>query len=124
MHLLGRRPYDSLPGYCRAFDVGVIPFRMNALTVRVNPIKLREYLAAGLPVVSTPLPEVARYRALVHLADSPKMFVEEIERALGERSEPFLAQRLHSMRAESWESRVGEVCRLIRDTLGLRLGLP
>src|SRR5437899_365007 len=60
----------------------------------------------------------------VHLADSPKMFVEEIERALGERSEPFLAQRLHAMRAESWESRVGEVCRLIRDTLGLRLGLP
>jgi len=124
VHLLGRRPYDSLPGYCRAFDVGVIPFRMNALTVRVNPIKLREYLAAGLPVVSTPLPEVARYRALVHLADSPKMFVEEIERALGERSEPFLAQRLLAMRAESWESRVGEVCRLIRDTLGLRLGLP
>jgi len=50
--------------------------------------------------------------------------VEEIERALGERSEPFLAQRLHAMRAESWESRVGEVCRLVRDTLGLRLGLP
>ena len=123
VHLLGQRSYDSLPGYCRAFDVGVIPFRVNALTVRANPLKLREYLAAGLPVVSAPLPEVGRYSPLVRLAAGPEAFVEEIERALEERSEPFIEQRLQAMRAESWESRVHEMSRIIRETLGPRLGL-
>jgi len=123
VHLLGQRSYDSLPGYCRVFDVGVIPFRVNALTVRANPLKLREYLAAGLPVVSTPLPEVARYGALVRLAANPEAFVGEIERALEERGEPFVEQRRLAMRAESWESRVEEMSRLIRETLGPRLGL-
>jgi len=61
VHVLGGRPYKELPAYCRGFDVGLIPFRMNRLTRAVNPIKLREYLAAGLPVVSAPLPEVNRY---------------------------------------------------------------
>lgn len=51
VHLLGQQPYEALPGYCRGFDVGLIPFRMNELTLRVNPLKLREYLAAGLPVM-------------------------------------------------------------------------
>jgi glycosyltransferase involved in cell wall biosynthesis len=122
VHLLGPRSYESLPGYCRGFDVGVIPFRVNALTVRANPLKLREYLAAGLPVVSTPLPEVARYGALVHLADGPEAFVGEIARALEERSGTFIERRRAAMREESWESRVREMCRLIRDTLGPRLG--
>jgi len=123
VYVLGRRSYDSLPAYCRAFDVGVIPFRMNALTVRANPLKLREYLAAGLPVVSTPLPEVARYGGLVHLATGAEAFVGEIERALEERSEPERAQRLLAMRAESWEHRVDEIAQLVRDTLGPRLGV-
>ena len=61
VHILGGRAYEELPAYCRGFDVGLVPFRMNRLTRAVNPIKLREYLAAGLPVVSAPLPEVNRY---------------------------------------------------------------
>ena len=57
---LGRRPYDSLPDFCRGFQAAIVPFRQTALTRSVNPIKLREYAAAGLPVVSTDLPEVRR----------------------------------------------------------------
>ncbi len=121
VHLLGQRPYDTLPGYCRAFDVGIIPFRLNALTLRANPLKLREYLAAGLPVVSTPLPEVARYQDLVHLAEGGQAFQSEIEGALRERGEPFAAQRAAAMRAESWEGRVEEMSRIIGDVLGPRL---
>lgn len=122
VHLLGQRPYHSLAGYFRGFDVGVIPFRVNALTVRANPLKLREYLAAGLPVVSTPLPEAARHGALVHIADGSQAFVEEIERAIEERGEPFIEARLAAMRAESWERRVQEMCRIICEALGPRLG--
>lgn len=60
IHLLGRKPYGELPSYCRGFHAAIIPFRVSALTESVNPIKLREYAAAGLPVVATGLPEIAR----------------------------------------------------------------
>lgn len=121
VHVLGQRPYHSLPEYFRGFDVGIIPFRVNALTVRANPLKLREYLAAGLPVVSTPLPEVARYGALVHVADGAPAFVDGIERAIEERGESFSEARVAAMRAESWESRVEEMCRIIHEALGPQL---
>lgn len=83
MHFLGRKPYADLPAYCRQFDVGLIPFKINELTRAVNPIKLREYLAAGLPVVSTPLPEVERYDHLVEIADKPPQFEAAVDRSCG-----------------------------------------
>jgi len=61
VHLLGPRPFNRLPGYVKYFDVGLIPFVVNELTKAVNPIKLREMMSAGCPVVSTNLPEVALY---------------------------------------------------------------
>jgi len=118
VHLLGQKPYGALPGYCRAFDVGIIPFRVNTLTVRANPLKLREYLAAGLPVVSTPLPEVARYNGLVGLADSVEGFLAAIEAALGQRSEAMARRRVEAMQDESWAARVEEISALIGGTRG------
>ncbi|HEX2714633.1 MAG TPA: glycosyltransferase, partial [Candidatus Acidoferrales bacterium] len=109
VHLLGQKPYSALPAYCRGFDVGIIPFRRSELTVRANPLKLREYLAAGLPVVSTLLPEVARYGSLVHLADGPEAFIAEIERATNERSDPLVRRRVEAMRQEAWDLRVAEM---------------
>ena len=57
---LGRRPYQELPDYCRGFDAAIVPFRLSELTRSVNPIKLREYAAAGLPIVASDLPEIRR----------------------------------------------------------------
>jgi glycosyltransferase involved in cell wall biosynthesis len=120
VHLLGQRPYDALPAYCRGFDVGVIPFRINALTLRANPLKLREYLAAGLPVVSTLLPEVARYDGLVRIARARGDFVGEIERALNERDEAHIQRRLSAMRQESWDRRVEEFSERVSQLLRTR----
>ena len=118
VYLLGKKPFSALPAYCRGFDVGIIPFRTNDLTIRVNPLKLREYLAAGLPVVSTPLPEVARYDGLVHLADGAEAFIAAIETALGQRSEAMARRRVEAMRAEGWEARVAEMSAVIAQHLG------
>ncbi|MBN2562986.1 MAG: glycosyltransferase [Phycisphaerae bacterium] len=82
IHLLGRRPYEQLPAYASGFDLGLIPFRVNSLTLAVNPIKLREYLSAGLPVVSTPLPEVCRYGGLVRIAADAAGFVQACQEVL------------------------------------------
>ena len=98
--------------------MGIIPFRVNTLTVRANPLKLREYLAAGLPVVSTPLPEVARYNGLVGLADSVEGFLAAIEAALGQRSEAMARRRVEAMQDESWAARVEEISALIGGTRG------
>jgi glycosyltransferase involved in cell wall biosynthesis len=120
VHLLGPRPYESLPSYCRGFDVGIIPFRINNLTVRANPLKLREYLAAGLPVVSTSLPEVAKYHNLVRIAHGRDEFVREIEQALKERGEPFVGMRLSAMRQESWDRRVEQFSEHVEEALRRR----
>jgi glycosyltransferase involved in cell wall biosynthesis len=118
VHLLGQKPYALLPAYCRGFDVGIIPFRSNDLTLRANPLKLREYLAAGLPVVSTPLPEVARYRSFVHLAEGATGFTRAVTASLGERSPALDRARALAMESESWETRVAEIERHISRTAG------
>ena len=117
VHLLGPRAYATLPGYCRGFDVAIIPFTVDELTVRANPLKLREYLAAGLPVVATALPEIARYDGLVHLATSAEEFTDAIAAALNERSPAFIDKRLEAMRHESWDARVDEISGVIDQRL-------
>ena len=118
VHLLGRRAYDGLPAYAKGFDVGLIPFRVNALTRAVNPIKLREYLSAGLPVVATALPEVRRYDDWVRIADDAAGFVQACEQVLtadsaergfsAQRSQE-MAMRQAAMRSETWRAKLVEI---------------
>ena len=106
---VGRKPYEELPRWCKAFDVGLIPFRINELTRNVNPIKLREYLSAGLPVVSTPLPECARYPEWCTVADTRQGFLAACEAALAAGSPEARRRRSELMRAESWEHKVRQL---------------
>jgi glycosyltransferase involved in cell wall biosynthesis len=109
MHFLGRRPYGTLPAYCRHLDFGLIPFKINELTIAVNPIKLREYLAAGLPVISTGLPEVRLYQKLVSLVNTPDEWIAAVEAHLTE-SETKRMERNTAMAAESWPRKVASLC--------------
>jgi len=106
---LGRRDYGSLPGYCKGFDVALLPFVMNELTIAANPLKLREYLAAGLPVVASPIPEVKKMGRLVRLATSPGEYLEQIEELLarGQRGPRMVVSR--AMDDESWDAKVEEL---------------
>ena len=76
VHLLGPRPYRELPAYVQAFDVGIVPYVLNEETVAVDPLKLLEYLAAGVPVVCTALPEARKYEGAVMIAADREAFVE------------------------------------------------
>lgn len=114
VHLLGGRPYARLPAYCRGFDVGLIPFRMNRLTRAVNPIKLREYLAAGLPVVSAPLEAVKPYVPAVQTAEGLAEFLAACERALQMTADAEQRSRQDLVRAESWRCRVEHLSQLVQ----------
>lgn len=109
IHLLGRKPFAELPAYLAAFDVALIPFAMNELTTAVNPIKLREYLSAGVPVVTTALPEIVPFadRPGTDVVADRAGFMAAVAARLA--SPTAAAQRLaisDAMAGESWEGRI------------------
>ncbi len=117
VHLLGRRPYSALPADWKAVDVAILPFVWNELTLAANPLKLREYLAAGLPVVATPLPEVRRLGRLVHLARTSGEYIETIDGLLASgRRGPRLADSLR-MDEESWDQKVEQLSAYMENSL-------
>jgi glycosyltransferase involved in cell wall biosynthesis len=117
IHLLGHRPYASLPAYCRGFDAAMIPFPINEATLNANPLKAREYLAAGLPVVSTAIPEVQSLPGCRIARDSDE-FVREIEAALADPGPS--AARSNAIRHERWEDRLFEINEHVAATLARR----
>jgi glycosyltransferase involved in cell wall biosynthesis len=115
VHLLGRRPYASLPGYCKAFDVALLPFAPGPLTEAANPLKLREYLAAGLPVVATSITEARALEARgVRVADSTRGaqgFIDAIVAELAA-SGPRI-ERSRAVAGETWDAKVAEIAQAI-----------
>ena len=96
---------EKVPEILSRFDVATIPFRLNPLTLGADPIKLYEYLAAGLPVVSSRLPETLRFENLMHYYDNAADFVRAIELALAERGKAERRERKLAVKDETWESR-------------------
>jgi glycosyltransferase involved in cell wall biosynthesis len=115
IHLLGPRSYAELPDVLRAADAGLIPYAQNTLTESIFPMKVYEYLAAGLPVVATPLPALA---AVTDIATAPDAqgIVELLDEALAEDSPEHRAERSRRAAAHSWDRRLQEIATAI-DTL-------
>lgn len=112
VRILGTRPYEQLPAYAALCDVLLIPRLRNPLTERMNPLKLREYLATGRPVVSSPLPEVSvaaerKYGAAVRLATTPEEWVAQVADLLANPLDPVEVSAL--VADETWEARLEEV---------------
>jgi glycosyltransferase involved in cell wall biosynthesis len=104
--LLGRRPYEDLPAYCAAFDAGLLLFSRSAMTQNVNPIKMYEYLAAGLPVISTSIPEARRFEGPIALADTAEEFARACDRAVELESTGRREMISRVVESETWLSRV------------------
>jgi glycosyltransferase involved in cell wall biosynthesis len=110
VHFLGHKPYESLPNYCKGFEAAIVPFPINRATLNANPLKIREYLAAGLPVISTAIPE-ARAVPRCRIGIDADGFVAEVRDAMREPGPSFAISR--TMRNESWANRLAEVERAI-----------
>ncbi|MGD0453278.1 MAG: glycosyltransferase [Solirubrobacteraceae bacterium] len=112
IHLLGPRAYDELPNVLRAADAGLIPYSRNELTDSVFPMKVYEYLAAGLPVIATPLPALEGVAEVRSAADAQGIALL-LEQALAEDSPERRAERSRAAAAHSWDRRLQEIAAAI-----------
>lgn len=117
VHLLGRRDYATLPAYCAAFDAALMLFKQSSMTENVNPIKMYEYLAAGLRIVSTPLREASRFQAQITFAADPEAFARACDDVLTHRQQGDRARVSRAVRDESWESKAEQFSQLIQNRL-------
>lgn len=113
VYYLGLKKKQDLQGYIAGSDVCIIPFKVNALTRSVSPLKLFEYFACGKPVVSTDLPEVARFAPLVRIAGTSKAFEKVLRESLEEKGK-LPRRRMAMARANSWGRRIEEYSRIIK----------
>jgi glycosyltransferase involved in cell wall biosynthesis len=108
IHLLGPRAYTELPAVLRGADAGIIPYAQNALTRSIFPMKVYEYLAAGLPVLATPLPALAGVAEVRTAADAQEM-ARLLEEALAEDTPERRRERSRQAAAHSWDRRLEEI---------------
>jgi glycosyltransferase involved in cell wall biosynthesis len=121
-HFTGAVPPEQVPAVMAGCDVGLIPYKLNEQTRHVNPLKVYEYLAAGKPVVGTPLPELAQFQPLVRLAGDVDGFVAAVEAALAEGDAPdAVAARLATAAANTWDARVERMLALLEEALRGRM---
>jgi glycosyltransferase involved in cell wall biosynthesis len=111
VHLLGRRPYDRIPQYLKNAQVGLIPFKVNRLIQSVHPIKLYEYMACGLPVVSAAWDELQALASPAALCRGPEEFSRAIAAAI---EHPVPRERLVNFAAQAdWRSRFALILRAL-----------
>ncbi|HEX5071072.1 MAG TPA: glycosyltransferase, partial [Vicinamibacterales bacterium] len=126
IHYLGPRPYADLPAYFSGWNVAIMPFAHNAATRFISPTKTPEYLAAGLPVVSTSIADVVRPYGLngfVKIADRPESFSRAIDACMGSEGRDAVLQSQTWIRARSWDRTFRQMETLLADAIA-RNGAP
>jgi UDP-galactopyranose mutase len=123
IHYLGQKPYDSLPGYLKGWDVALIPFVLSDATLTLSPTKTLEYMAARRPTVSVPLPDMMQFASAVLIAEDRREFVVKCELALAaSASQRMLWEK--AMRgfvaASSWDAQANRIEELLASTIQVR----
>jgi glycosyltransferase involved in cell wall biosynthesis len=117
IHLLGERPHADIPGYLRGAAVAMIPYRATSLTENIFPLKLFEYLAAGVPVVVGGLPELRRLSGSIGVAEKAEDYPVLVRKALAEDGPERRAERAALAAGNSWDARTEEISHLVEEAL-------
>jgi len=120
LHFIGQRQYDELPRYLAGWDVALMPFAINEATRFISPTKTPEYLAAGLPVVSTPIADVvAGYAGLaaVQIGGTTAEFIAACEAALVLLPEEYLPEVDDKLKSMSWDESFRRMDALLADAV-------
>lgn len=127
VYFLGEKPYQELPSYVNRFDIAVIPFQRNELTLATNPVKLYEYLATGKPVVSVDLPEIKPFANVVYVARNHDEFVHFLAAVAGREAWWVKEKRKKAVINHDWDDRAEEVICLLeyyQDSIARKSLLP
>lgn len=109
--------YFDIPKYLHAFDVGIVPHKINEFTKSMNPLKLYEFSAAGLPVVSTSVEGVETFKNILYLANTPEEFNQKIQLALRENNQDLAQTRREVIADDSWYGRMQLMLKYLFDYL-------
>jgi UDP-galactopyranose mutase len=124
-----RKRLSELPAYLSGWDVALMPFALNESTKYISPTKTPEYLAAGKPVVSTPIRDVVRpygELGLVHIAETAEAFVAACDKALREDSGERLKRADEFLSQTSWDKTWTQMANLIDEAIlpqGIKLAI-
>lgn len=109
VHFLGVRPHEDVRAYLEGLDIGLIPHLVNDFTRSLDPLKLYEYLAAGCPVIATPVDNAPDLAAHVSVVDSAETLIAAAEELLGAEDAERQARRRAAVADATWEARAVEV---------------
>ncbi|MGM0579209.1 MAG: glycosyltransferase [Bacteroidota bacterium] len=109
-----KKPTELIP-YLRKMDCSIIPFIKNELTKSIYPLKINEYLAAGLPVITTNFSEdIKSFSDVIYLSENEEEFVQHIHTAITENSEKLINDRTAFVAANNWENRTQQILDIIK----------
>ena len=120
VYWMGEKDYDELYKYLGVFDVCLIPFQVNEFTQKIYPTKIHQYLAAGKPVVSSPLPELLPFAPPVEFYSTSEEMEVKIEKSLREDSENKVRERRRIAGENTWDQRVESMIRIFHQFLSQR----
>lgn len=119
VHYLGGKSYEELPGYIAGWDIAMIPFAMNESTKFISPTKTPEYLAAGKPVISTPIRDVVSpygNHGLVHIVSNAEEFIAAAEKELAKKRRTAWLKKVDEfLQGNSWDRTWSQMVRHIED---------
>ena len=124
VYFSGPVPYTELPSYARTFDVGLIPFALNNLTQSVNPLKLMEYFALGLPVISTRLPDILDVPGPLFFASTHQEFGDRLEVVLSHDQAILKKEAQETAKKNNWDARTEDFVRFIETVRSQKANTP
>jgi len=114
IHYLGIKDYSILPQYAVWFDVATIPFVLNKITESTSPIKVFEYMALGMPILTTDLRECRKYRSVL-IGKGPEDFVKKLDEALRLRKDTrYLTLLDKEAKENTWDVRVNKIISILQ----------
>jgi len=115
IHYLGIKEYNELPNYLKAIDIAMMPFALNDATKYISPTKTLEYMAAGKPIISTPVKDVVRdYEDHVHIVETPDNFGTALQSIVKLDNVDYSTRYCEILHKTSWDNTVSQMFSLIK----------
>lgn len=109
----GPKQPEDIPGFMSEFDLGIIPFAQNEFNKNIYPLKINEYLAAGLPIVSTDFASLEDFENYITISQNTDEFIQGLEKELRSDNLNLSNERVTLAKANDWSARVEKVEELI-----------